>query len=101
MGDGATATTEDLYIVCAFFPQKIHNGRKKFDVSAVVTRDANRPHILLDGGADDVGYRAVITEINHFNAMADEFQVDGIDRAIVTITNGDGGENSNGRRHLF
>ena len=101
MRDGAAAAPENLDIVCAFFAQKIDNGRKKFDVPAVVTRDANRPHIFLDGGTDDVAYRAVIAEINHFDPVPDEFQVDRVDRAIVTITNRDCGQNSNGRRHFF
>ena len=100
MRDGAAAAPENLDIVCAFFAQKIDNGREKFDVPAVVTRDANRPHVFLDSGTDDVAYRAVIAEINHFDAVPDEFQVDRVDRAIVTITNRNCGQNSNGRRHL-
>ena len=101
MRDGAAAAPEDLDIVCAFFPQKIDNGREKFDVPTVVTRDANRPHIFLDGGTDDVGYRAVIAKINHFDPVPDEFQVDRVNRAIVPITNRDCGQNSDRRRHFF
>ena len=101
MRDGAAAAPENLDIVCAFFSQKIDNGREEFDVPAVVTRDANRPYVFLDGGTDDVGYRAVIAEINHFDPVPDEFQVDRVDRAIVAITNRDCGQNSNGRRHFF
>jgi hypothetical protein len=74
---------------------------EEFDMPAVVTRDANGSHIFLDGGTDDIGHRPVIAEINHFNAMPDEFQIDRVDRAIVAITNRDGGENSNGQRHFF
>ena len=37
MRDGAAATPENLDIVCTLFPQKIDDGREKFDVSAVVT----------------------------------------------------------------
>ena len=91
MRDGAAAAPENLDIVRAFFAQKIDNGREKFDVPTVVTRNANRPHVLLDGGTDDVGYWAVIAEINHFDAVPDELQVDRVDRAIVTITNRDCG----------
>src|SRR5262249_17023630 len=87
MRDGAAAAPENLDIVRALFPQKIDNGREKFDMPAVVTRDAYRAHILLDGGADDVGYRAMITEINHFDSVPDKFQIDRVDRAVVTITN--------------
>ena len=100
MRDGAAAAPENLDIVCAFFAQKIDNGREKFDVPAVVTRDANRPHVFLDGRTDDVANRAVIAEINHFDPVPDEFQVDRVDRAIVTITNRNCGQNSNGRRHF-
>src|SRR5262245_21973288 len=58
--DGAAAAPENLDIVCAFFSQKIGNCREKFDVPAVVTRDANRPHVFLDGGTADVANRAVV-----------------------------------------
>ena len=95
MRDGAAAAPENLDIVRAFFAQKIDNGREKFDVPAVVTRDANRPHVLLDGGTDDVGNRAMIAEINHFDPVPDEFQVDRVDRAVVPVTNRDSGENTN------
>src|SRR5262252_512650 len=48
MRDSAAAAPENLDIVCAFFAQKIDNGREKFDMPAVVTRNANRAHVLLD-----------------------------------------------------
>ena len=99
MRDGAAAAAENLDVVRAFFAQKIDHGREKFDVPAVVTRNANRAHVLLDGGADDVADRAVIAEINHFDPVPDEFEVDRVDRAVVTITNRDCGQNSNRRRH--
>ena len=89
--DCAAAAPENLDIVCAFLAQKIDNGREKFDVPAVVTRDANGPHVFLDRGTDNVADRAVIAEINYFDAVPDEFQVDRVDRAIVTITNWDSG----------
>src|SRR5262245_63608141 len=101
MCDGAAAAPENFDVVCAFLAQKIDNGREKFDVPAVVTRDANRPHVLLDSGSDDVANRAVIAEINHFDPVPDKFQIDRVDRAIVAITNRDCGQNSNGRRHFF
>src|ERR1043166_4183140 len=99
MCDGASSSSENFDIVCPFFAQKIDNSRKNFDVPAVVTGDTNRPHVLLDGGADDVTHRAVIAEINHFDSVPDEFEIDGVDRAIVAITNRDCGQNSNWRRH--
>ena len=89
MRDGAAATPENLDIVGAFFAQKIDNGREKFDVPAVVTRNTDRPDVLLNGGTDNVANRTVITKINHFDPVPDEFQVDRVDRAIVAITNRD------------
>ena len=89
MRDGAAAPPENFDIVCTFLAQKIDNGRKEFDVTTVITGNANRPHVLLDSGTDDVAHRAVIAEINHFDPVPDEFQVDRIDRAVVAITNWD------------
>jgi hypothetical protein len=44
---------------------------------------------------------ALIPEINHFDPVPDKFQVDRVDRAVVSVTNRNGGQNSNGRRHFF
>src|SRR5205814_2730727 len=93
------SASENLDIVCAFFAQDIDHGREKFDVPAVVTGDTNRPHVLLDGGTDDVANRTMITEINYFDPVPDKFKVDRVDRAVVAITNRNCGQNSNGRRH--
>ena len=56
--DGPAAAAENLNIVCAFLAQKIDNSRKKLDVPAVVTRDANGAHVLLDRGANDITDRS-------------------------------------------
>src|SRR5881394_1579632 len=100
MRNGAPAAAENLDVVGPFFAEKIHNLSKKLDVSAVITGDADGAHVFLDRRAHDVTNRAVITEVNHFNAMPDEFQVDCIDRAIVPVANWDSGQNSNRRSHL-
>ena len=92
--DGAAAAAENLDVVRAFFAQKIDNVREKFDVPAVVTRDADRPHVFLDRGADDVANRAMIAEINHLDPVPDELEVDRIDRAVVPVANRDSGQNS-------
>jgi hypothetical protein len=101
MRDGAAAAPKNLDIICAFFAQKIDNGSEKFDVPTVITRDANGPHVLLDGSANDVANRAVIAEVNDFDAVPDEFKIDRVDRTIVAITNRHCGQNSNRRRHFF
>ena len=95
MRDGAAAAPENLDIIRAFFAQKIDHGREKFDVPTVVTRYTNCPHVLLDGGTDDVGNRAVIAEINDLNPVSDELQIDCIDRAVMPVANRDSGEDTN------
>jgi hypothetical protein len=79
----------------SFFSQEIDNGREEFYVPAVVTRDANRPYVFLDGGTDDVGNRAMIAEINDLNPVSDELQIDCIDRAVMPVANRDSGEDTN------
>src|SRR5262249_1821249 len=101
MRDSAAAAPENLDVVCAFFVQEVDNGCEKFDMPAVVTGDPNRAHVLLDSGPDDVANGSVIAEIDHFDPVPNEFQVDRVDRAVVAIANRHGGKNSNGRRHFF
>ena len=99
--DGATATAEHLDVVSAFFAQKIDNSCKKLDVTAVVTGNANGAHVLLDRRAHNVANRAVISEINHFNTVPDEFEIDCIDCAVVSVANRHSGQDSNRRSHGF
>ncbi len=54
LSDGAAATTENLDVVRAFLSQKIDNGCEKFDVPAVITRDADSAHVLLNRRPHDV-----------------------------------------------
>ena len=71
------------------FRKKANNFREELDVTAVVTRDANGAHVLLDGGAHDVAYRTMIAKIDDLNAVPDEFQVDRVDRAVMPVANRD------------
>ena len=50
---------------------------------------------FLEGGPDDVARGPVVAEIHNFDPMADEFQVDRIDGAVVAIADGDGGQDAN------
>src|SRR5262249_48836064 len=78
--------------------QTIDNLTKKFLMPAVVTGDPHRNHIFLDRRTHNVLRRTVISKINDFNAEADKFDIDRVDRTIVPVTNGDGRQNSD-RRH--
>src|SRR2546430_11000061 len=45
-------------------------------------------HVFLDGGAHDVAGRAVVAKVNDLDAVADEFQVDRVDGAVMAIAEG-------------
>src|SRR5205814_2235272 len=81
------------------FAQKLDNLGEELDMPIVVTGDANVAYILLDRRADNIADRAMVPEINHFNAVPDEFQIDRVDGAVVPVANRDSGQDSNWR-HL-
>ena len=80
------------------FAKLLHHFGEELDVPAVVTGDADGPHILLDRGAHDVLRIAMIAEINHFDPMPDELEIDRIDRAVVPVADRDGGEDADRSR---
>ena len=65
---------------------------EELDVPAVVAGDADGAHVLLDRGADDVARGAVVAEVDHLDAVADQFEVDRVDGAVVPVADRDGGE---------
>src|SRR5438270_4725276 len=101
MRDRSAATAENFNVGGALFAQLFHDVGKKFDVSAVVTGNANRTHVLLDGGAHDVANRPVIAEIDDFNAVPDELEIDRVDGAVVSVADRHGGDDANRLSHVF
>src|SRR5258708_2042841 len=99
MRDRPAAAAENLDVICAAPLQLPDDFGKKLDVPAVVTRDPDRAHVLLDRGPDDVLGITVIPEINHLDSMPDELEVDRVDRAVVPVANRNGGENADGCNH--
>src|SRR5438132_1373607 len=93
--DRAAAAAENGDISGAFFAQLPNNLGEKFDVSAVVTRDADGGDIFLNGSAHDVADVTVKAKIDYLDAMADEFEVNGVDGAVVSVANRDGGQDTN------
>jgi hypothetical protein len=85
------AATENFDVVGAFLAEKIDNLRKKLDVPAVVTRNADRAHILLDRRPNNIANRPMVAQINDFDPVPDELEIDRVDRAVVSIANRDGG----------
>ena len=94
MRNRPAAAAENFDVVGAFPAQEIDNSSEKLDVPTVITRNTTRADVLLDCRANDVSHRPVIPKVNHFDPMPDEFQVDRVDRAVVPVTNRDGGQDS-------
>src|SRR5262249_17892478 len=94
-GDGSAASAEDANISSAPLAKQRDYFREEFDVPTVVTGESHRTDVFLDGCPGNVARRTVITEVNDFHSMAHEFQIDGVDRAVVPIADGDGSEDAN------
>ena len=92
MRDRSATTAKDFDVVRSMFSQKSNDFREEFDVTAVVTRNANGAHVLLNGGAHDIADRTMIAKINDLNAVPDEFQIDRVDRAVMSVANRDSGQ---------
>ena len=85
--------------VGAVFAQLPDYLGEKLDVPAVVTRDTDGRHVLLDGRADNVADVTMKPEINHFDTVPDKLQVDRVDGTVVAVADRNSRENANGRRH--
>ena len=54
MRDRSATTAKDFDVVRSVFSQKGNDFREELDVTAVVTRNANGAHVLLNCGAHDI-----------------------------------------------
>src|SRR5947207_2257934 len=75
-GDGPTAAAKHANMTGTSFLEQADDLLEELDMPAVVAGDADRADVFLNGGADDIPGAAVITEIDHLDAVADEFEVD-------------------------
>ena len=98
--NGASSAAEYSYMLRVFLPKKREDLGKEFHVSAIVARDPNCSHVLLDGGARDVPGRSVIAEIDYLDPVTDEFHVNCEDRAVVSVTNRHRCQNPDRFRHM-
>ena len=71
---------------------------EKLDVPAVVTGKSDGAHVFLNRRADDLGRRPMVAKVNDLDAVADEFEVDRVDGAIVAIADRYGGQQPQGGR---
>src|SRR6266566_9595546 len=79
--DRASAPAENRYVIRAFLLQLADDIGKKIDVTAVVTGNADRSHILLNGRTHDIPDITMKSEVNDFDSMPDKFEIDGVNGA--------------------
>jgi hypothetical protein len=58
---------------------------------AVVAGDPDCGYVLLNGCANDIPDVSVKTQVNYLNPVSDKFEVDGVDRAVVSIADRNSG----------
>ena len=66
-------------------------------VAALVGADGDGVGILLDRGAHDVGDAAVVAQMHHFGAVRLQQAPDHVDRGIVAVEQGGGGNEAQRR----
>ena len=54
-------------------------------MATVIRGDANGLDVLLNGRPNNVAHRAMVAQINDFDAVARELQIDGDDRAVMAV----------------
>ncbi len=91
MRDRSATTAENRDIVRALPFQLPNDVSKKFDVTAVVTGNANGGDVLLNRRPNDIADVAMEAEIDNLDAVSNELEIDRVDRAVVSVTNRDGG----------
>src|SRR5437660_1894202 len=83
--DRAAAAAKYRHVVRTLLLQLANDISKKIDVTAVVTGNPDRSHILLNGRTHDVADVTMKSKVYHFDSVADEFKVNGVNRTVVTV----------------
>ena len=95
-GDRAAAAAEEPDVRRALGVEPLPHLGEKLDVAAVVARKPDGAHVFLHRRAHDLRRRAVVAEINDLDPVADEFEVDRVDGAVVPVADGHGGQQAEG-----
>src|SRR5688572_27861064 len=94
MRNGATAPAENRNGMRSQFFQLIVHFVEEGNMPAVIGTDPDGVHIFLNRRASDDRCGAMITEIDDLHTASREFNVDCDDRTVVSIADGDSGENA-------
>ncbi len=90
--DDPAATTDDLHVAGALGAQRLDEVLEVLDVTALVGRDGDAVHVLLDRRVDDLLHRAVVPEVDHLAPLALEDPPHDVDRGVVAVEEARGGD---------
>ena len=83
--DDAAAAAVDADVFAAALAQQIDHVLEELDVPALVRADRDALHVFLQRRGDDLLDRAIVTQMNHFNAHALQNAPHDVDRRIVPV----------------
>src|SRR6478736_1514842 len=92
--DRAPTPAENRNVVRAFLLQLTNDIGKKIDVTAVVTGNPDRGHVFLNSCTHDITDITMKSQVNDFDSVADKFEINGVNRTVVPVTNRDSSENA-------
>ena len=90
--DDTAAATENLDMPGVRFVEQVIHVLEVLHMTALVRRNGDALHILLDGGLDDFPHGAVVAEVDHLGPARLQDPADDIDRRVVAVE-------KTGRRH--
>ena len=90
--DHAAAAAIHLDVLAAVLAQQINDVFEELGVSPLVRGDGNGLGVFLQGGVDDLGGRAVVAKVHHLGAGGLQDAAHDVDRRVVAVEQGGGGD---------
>ena len=83
--DDAATTPDDLDVRRASLLEQLHEVFEVLDVPSLVGRDGHTLRVLLDRRVDNLLHGAVVTQVDHFGALALHDPPHAVDRGVVPV----------------
>ena len=83
--DHAAAAAEYLDVLAAALAQQVDRVLEVFDVAALVGGDGDALHVFLDRRVDDFIDRAIVAEVDDFDAAGLQDAAHDVDRGIMAV----------------
>src|SRR3546814_396322 len=90
--DGAAAAADHADVPGAVLAEHVDHVLHVFDVAALVAGQGDGVGVFLQGGADDVLYRAVVAEVDDFGALRLDQPPHDVDGGVVAVEQAGGGD---------